>query len=209
MAENGKARGIVGLKYGLKDEAAALLQRLRKSGFSEIHLISGDEQVVVKRTARGLGLTRATGNMLPEDKAAYVERLVRTGRVVVMVGDGINDAPALARADVGIAMGAGGPEAVVEAADIALADDRLDRLLFTRDLSRQTLRIISQNHWFALTTDLLNGLLALAGILPPVLSGAAHIAHTILIFANSSRLLTFRGKSGDSQAVECGAEPPR
>jgi len=201
VAQNRKALGIVGLKYGLKDGSAALIQRLRSSGVSEIHLISGDDQAVVRRTARGMGLTHARGNMLPENKASYVERLVRRGRVVVMVGDGINDAPALARADVGIAMGAGGAEAAVEAADIALADDRLDRLVFARDLSRQTLRIIAQNHWFALTTDLVNGLLAVAGILPPVLSGGFHIAHTILILANSSRLLAF------SDGVEVHRQP--
>ncbi len=190
VAENGKLQGVIGLDYGPRRVAADVLRNLRMEGISEIHLLSGDENEVVRRASVSLPLTRARGNMLPEQKASYVGRLSGRGRIVAMVGDGINDAPALARADVGIAMGAGGAEAAMEAADIALADSRLEHILFLRRLSRRTLRIISQNHVFAVITDLISAALAASGMFPPLLSGAAHVVHTGVILANSSRLLS-------------------
>jgi cation-transporting P-type ATPase C len=200
VARNGQALGVIGLKYDIKPKAALLVAQLRRSGIDELHLLSGDNQSVVAQTAKDLNLTQARGDMLPEDKAAYVAALVAGDRKVAMVGDGINDAPALARAHVGIAMGAGGAEAAIEAADIALMDSELDRLLFTRRLSRQTLRIIAQNHWFAITTDLISAMLAMAGIFSPLLSGGAHIFHTLAICANSGRLLSFSPKDGENEA---------
>jgi cation-transporting P-type ATPase C len=192
VARNGKAQGLVGLKYDVKPRSRQLVAQLREAGFSELHLVSGDSGDAVTRTARDLGLSRYHGDMLPEDKSRYVAQLVSDGKNVVMVGDGINDAPALAQADIGIAMGAGGAEAAIEAADIALIDNRLDRILFVRRLSRKTLRLIAQNHWFAVITDLAGAALAAGGFLPPMLSGIAHIAHTAVIFVNSSRLLAER-----------------
>jgi cation-transporting P-type ATPase C len=130
--------------------------------------------------------------MLPEDKARYIAQLSSENYNVAMVGDGINDAPAMAQASIGLAMGAGGAQAAIEAADIALVDSRIDRIIYIRDLSRRTLSIIEQNHWFAVTTDLLGAFLAIVGVFPPVLSGVAHIFHTLVIFANSSRILPYR-----------------
>lgn len=192
VARNNKAQGLIGLKYDLRPRMAEIVRRLRETGVKEIHVISGDEKKVVSHAAQELSATGWRGGLLPEGKSDYVAGLVRGGRTVVMVGDGVNDASALARADIGIAMGAGGAEAAVEAADIALVDNRLERIVFARLLSRQTLRIIEQNHWFAVTTDLLSAGLALAGLMPPILSGAAHILHTVLIFANSSRMYTYQ-----------------
>lgn len=199
VAGNGQALGVIGLKYGIKPNAALLVAQLRHNGIKELHLLSGDNQSVVDQTARDLNLTQARGDMLPEDKAAYVASLVAGGQKVAMVGDGINDAPAMAQAHIGIAMAAGGAEAAIEAADIALIDSELDRILFTRHLSRQTLRIIAQNHWFAVTTDLISAILAMAGIFSPLLSGGAHILHTLTICANSGRLLSFHPK--DAAAI--------
>ncbi len=199
VARNGQALGVIGLKYDIKPNAALLVAQLRRNGIKELHLLSGDNQSVVAQTARDLNLTQARGDMLPEEKAAYVARLVARDWKVAMVGDGINDAPAMAQAHIGIAMAAGGAEAAIEAADIALMDSELDRILFTRHLSRQTLRTIAQNHWFAVATDLISAMLAMTGIFSPLLSGGAHIFHTLTICANSGRLLSFRPK--DTAAI--------
>lgn len=191
VARNGEPRGVIVIRYGLKEPSRFVVQQLRQAGVAEIHLVSGDREEVVAEAAERLGVTAARGNMRPEDKARYVAGLTRQGRVVAMVGDGINDAPALAQAGIGIAMGAGGAKAAVEASDIALLDSRLDRLLFVRGLSRETLRTISWNHRFALITDLLSAALAVSLGLPPILSGAAHFLHTGVLFARSGRLLSY------------------
>jgi cation-transporting P-type ATPase C len=192
VARNGRLQGMIGLKYDFKPGSARVLQLLRQAGLSQFHLVSGDTHEVVMRTTGDLGMTSVNGNMLPEDKARFVAQLVSEGQQVAMVGDGINDAPALAQANIGIAMGAGGAEAAIEAADIALVDNRLERIVFIRQLSQRTLRVIQQNHWFAVTTDLLGAVLAIAGLLPPILSGATHIVHTLTILTNSSRILSFQ-----------------
>jgi cation-transporting P-type ATPase C len=197
VARNGKLQGMIGLKYDFKPRSIDVLQRLRQDGVSQIHLVSGDAHKVVMRTTDSLGMNSVQGDMLPEDKARFIGKLVSEGNNVAMVGDGINDAPALAQANIGIAMGAGGAQAAIEAADIALVDNRLERIVFARQLSHRTLRIIQQNHWFAVTTDLLGAILAIAGILPPILSGATHILHSLMILTNSSRILRFQPAGSD------------
>jgi cation-transporting P-type ATPase C len=196
VVRNKKLQGMIALKYEFKPGSVGILQRLRQEGVSQVHLVSGDAHKAVMRTTSYLGMNSMQGDMLPEDKARFVGQLVSEGKNVAMVGDGINDAPALAQATISIAMGAGGAEAAieaaVEAADIALVDNRLERIVFTRQLFRRTLRIIQQNHWFAVTTDLPGAILAITGMLPPILSGTTHIVHTLTILANSSRILSYR-----------------
>jgi cation-transporting P-type ATPase C len=157
---------MIALKYEFKPGSVDTVQQLRQEGVSQFHLLSGDSHKVVMQTTGAFGMDTVQGDMLPENKARFVAQLVSEGKNVAMVGDGINDAPALARAAIGIAMGAGGAEAAIEAADIALVDNRLERIVFVRQLSRQTLRIINQNHWFAVITDLLGAILAIAGGFP-------------------------------------------
>jgi cation-transporting P-type ATPase C len=197
VARNDKLQELIALTYEIKPDSVVTLQQLRQEGVSQFHLVSGDSHKVVMRTTATLGMDTVQGDMLPEDKARFIGQLVSEGKNVAMVGDGINDAPALARAAIGIAMGAGGAEAAIEAADIALVDNRLERIVFVRQLSRRTLRIIQQNHWFAIITDLLGAILGITGWLPPVLSGAAHILHTLAIMTNSGRILTIKPKANN------------
>jgi cation-transporting P-type ATPase C len=201
IAKNGKAQGIIGLAYRVRPKIAAVLAGLRQDGVKEMHLVSGDTEPVVRALAERFSFEGSAGTLLPAGKSHYVERLVAAGRRVAVVGDGVNDALALSRAQVGVAMGAGGAEAANAAADIALADSDLSRLLFARRLSRQTLRVIEQNYWLAVSTDLLGALLIIGGRLSPLIAGAIHVVHTLGIFFNSSRLLGWRPSQEKAEAI--------
>ncbi len=192
VARNGKVLGLISITYEAQDDLQALMKTLRRDGVKQFHLISGDNARVVAALAGPLHFDGYRGNLRPEEKALYVEELVASGHTVAFIGDGVNDAPALSKASVGVAMGAAGSEAAIAAADIALADDNLMGLILVRRLSRQTVRVIHQNYWLALGTDLAGSVLALAGFLTPFLGGLLHIGHAAAIAANSGRLLTWQ-----------------
>jgi cation-transporting P-type ATPase C len=154
-----------------------------------IILVSGDLEPVTRALAEKLEIDDYRAALLPEDKAAFLDSIRSKCRTVAMVGDGVNDAVALAKADIGVAMGSGGAEAAIEAADISLIDSNLERLLFLRRLSRQTLRVIDQNHWLAVSTNVVGMGLGATGLITPLLAGLLHIVHTLGIMVNSSRLL--------------------
>ncbi|RNE88658.1 cation-translocating P-type ATPase [Marichromatium sp. AB31] len=192
VALDGKALGVIGIRHQLRAEVHETLARLRADGVSHIALISGDEPRVAAALAEELGLDSCHGGRLPEDKAEVVRALRAEHGAVVMVGDGVNDALALAEADIGIAMGSGGSEVAIEVADIALADSAMGNLAELRALSRQTLRVADQNYYLAVGTDVAGIALGAAGILSPAMGGLIHVTHTLGILANSSRLLRAR-----------------
>jgi cation-transporting P-type ATPase C len=194
VAKDGKAQGMIGVMYEVRASADAVMEQLRDDGVSELHLISGDSEQAVQTLSQELGFDGSGWSLLPEDKAHYLERLRSTGRTVAIVGDGVNDAVALSKATVGVAMCAGGAEAAIAAADVALVDDDLARLIFLRRLSHQTLKVVEQNYWLAVSTDLIGAAFAAVGLLTPVMAGAVHVIHTFGIFLNSSRLLGWKPK---------------
>jgi cation-transporting P-type ATPase C len=189
VARNGKAQGLIGVANPLRPPVSEVMDWLRRDGVQSLCLVSGDTEPVARRISLKLGLDDCRAPLRPEEKSGYVEELKGRGHRVVMVGDGVNDALALARADIGIAMGAGGSEVAMEAADIALVDNDLTRLIRLRQLSRQTMRVVEQNHWLAVSTNLLGILLAAAGGLSPLAAGLFHVVHTLGIMLNSRRLL--------------------
>jgi manganese/zinc-transporting P-type ATPase C len=198
VAKDGKVQGIIGMAYRVRPEVPAVLAGLREEGVRELHLISGDTEPMVRGLAGRFSFEGAAGTLLPAGKSRYVERLAARGRRVAVVGDGVNDAPALAQAQVGVAMGAGGAEAAIAAADIALADSDLSRLLYARRLSRQTLTVIEQNFWGAISTDIIGALLIIWGRLGPLAGGAIHVLHTLGILLNSSRLLGWQPPAAEA-----------
>jgi cation-transporting P-type ATPase C len=189
VARNGRLQGMIAVANAVRHGVEDVLRDLRKEGVSRMYLISGDVRPIVEAISESLGFDGYEAPLLPQDKAEYIDSLEASGRRVVMVGDGVNDALALSKASVGIAMGAGGAEAAVEAADIALARSELGDLMILRLLSHRTLRTIDQNFWMANLTNILGILLGASGWFSPVMAGTLHVAHTLGIMLNSSRLL--------------------
>jgi Cd2+/Zn2+-exporting ATPase len=183
--------GAIGLMDTPRQSAKAVIARLRALGISKVVMLSGDNQQVADAVARELGLTEARGDMMPEDKVALIKSMREREGKVAMVGDGVNDAPAMANATVGIAMGAAGSDVALETADVALMADDLAHLPFAVGLSRRTSGIIKQNLWVSL------GMVAF--LVPATIFGlkigAAVVFHegsTLLVVANALRLLAYQ-----------------
>lgn len=189
VAKNNTVQGMIAVTNPVRPDAQPLVSWLRADGISSLHLVTGDGEPVARAVAQDLGLDHYAAQLLPEEKARYVEKLRAEGRCVVMVGDGVNDALALSRADVSVAMGAGGAEAAIEASDIALVTSDLGGLATLRQLSHQTMRVIEQNFWLAVSTNAVGIALGAAGRINPIMAGLIHVLHTLGIMVNSSRLL--------------------
>lgn len=182
--------GVLGLMDKPREAAARVIERLRKLGIGRMVMISGDNQRVAEAVAREVGLDEGRGDLLPEDKVETVRQL-RQKHPVAMVGDGVNDAPAMANATVGIAMGAAGSDVALETADVALMADDLNHLPFAVGLGRRTSHVIRQNLWLSL------GMVAL--LIPATLFGlgigpavAMHEGSTLVVVVNALRLLAYR-----------------
>jgi cation-transporting P-type ATPase C len=154
-------------------------------------MLTGDGEEAAASVARLVGVTEWRSRVLPDQKYEEIQRLRSTGHTVAMVGDGINDAPALALADVGIAMGTAGSDVAIEAADIALAADDLGRLGTTIRLSQATIGIIRQNYTLALGVNAGGVMLGAFGLLNALLAAVLHNLSTLLVVGNSARLVTF------------------
>jgi len=192
VARNRKVQGVLIIANPLRPETPIVSKTLREDGVKQIHLISGDTTEIVKQIGEKFGFDAVQGDLFPEQKARYISKLESQGIETAMIGDGINDAVALAEASIGIAMGAGGAEAAIEAADIALVDSNLEGLIHIRQLSRKTVGVIEQNHILAMTTNIGGVIMGAAGLLSPVMAGALHIIHTLGILLNSGRLLGWK-----------------
>ena len=185
----GRVLGIIAMGDTLRPQAREAIAALHRSGVKQIVMLSGDNQRTVDTIAREVGIDVARGDLLPEDKVATVRSLAAEQRFVGMVGDGVNDAPAMAAASVGIAMGAAGTDAAIETADIALMRDDLGMIAETVQLGRRTLGIIRFNICFALGLKALFLGLALFGYASLWLAILADTGATLLVVANALRLL--------------------
>ncbi len=182
--------GALGVMDTPRPQAAGVMARLRAIGIERLIMISGDNQRVAEAVAKSVGLTEARGDLLPEDKVSVIKALRSEAGKVAMVGDGVNDAPAMANATVGVAMGAAGSDVALETADVALMADDLTKLPFAVALSRSTSRVIRQNLWVSL------GVVAV--LIPATIAGLNiatavifHEGSTLLVVANALRLLAF------------------
>jgi len=180
--------GIISIADTLREGAKDAIDRIREQGVSEIWMLTGDSGLVADRIGRELGI-RYEAKLLPEDKVASVKEWKRKGRVVAMIGDGVNDAPALAAADIGIAMGAVGTDVAIETADIALMTDELKKVPMVIRLSRKALRVIKQNLAFAIVFNTVLVFLSAQGLMTMILGAILHQASSLLVILNSMRLL--------------------
>ncbi|MBM4078912.1 MAG: FtsH protease activity modulator HflK, partial [Planctomycetes bacterium] len=190
VAENGEVIGAIGMEDRLRSDAAVTVARLREIGVRDIVLLTGDHEKVAARIARRAGISEYWASLLPDGKVARVRELQRAGAKVAMLGDGVNDAPSLVTADVGVAMGGIGTDITVDAADIIVMTDELSKLPTAIDLSRRTLKTINENILgFALLFNAAAIAAASGGYIKPVSAAVVHQVSSLLVVLNSLRLL--------------------
>ncbi|OBA69692.1 copper-translocating P-type ATPase [Mycobacterium sp. 1554424.7] len=192
LAVDGTLVGLISLRDEVRPEAAAVLKELRAKGIRRIVMLTGDHPEIAEVVATELGIDDWRAEVMPEDKLEVVRELQGDGFVVGMVGDGINDAPALAAADIGIAMGLAGTDVAVETADVALANDDLHRLLDVRDLGGRAVDVIRENYGMSIAVNAVGLIIGAGGALSPVLAAILHNASSVAVVANSSRLIRYR-----------------
>jgi manganese-transporting P-type ATPase C len=183
--------GLIGVNDLIRPEAYETLAELWRLGIRRTLLLTGDSAASAELVARELELAEYRGEMFPEDKFALVSDLKRAGHRVAMVGDGINDAPSLALADLGIAMGTAGSDVAVEAADVALARDDIRDVATVLDLSRHTLGVVRQNYALSLGVNAGGIIIGALGALNPILAALLHNLSTIAVVGNSARLIRY------------------
>ena len=204
VANDLKPVGLIAIADEIRSETPHAIAALKAMGIKEIIMLTGDNHKVAKAVAEEIGVDGFEAELLPEQKLQFVEKLQKQGKVVGMIGDGINDAPALALADVGIAMGAAGTDVAVETADVTLMNDDLSRVVNFMDMSKKVLRRIKLNIFFSIVYNVVGFILAGFGMLTPVLAvvfqeiGCITVvfSSTLLLWAKTESLLKNNGSDG-------------
>lgn len=185
----GRALGWIGLEDKTRPDAARAMDNLREQGVKHLVMVTGDRWSVARKVAQEMHCTDVQAEVLPKDKLTMVDQLKRDGHTVAVIGDGVNDAPALAAGHVSIAMGAAGSDVAIHSASIALMNDNLNRIPFVLQLSRLTVSVIWQNMVFGVAYVLLLLILSAAGYVHPVLAAFLHAASSMVVVFNSARLI--------------------
>ncbi len=191
IAVEGQLCGYLALADTVREESKSMITALKKQGVEPV-LLTGDHENAAKAISREIGIDKVEANCLPENKLTAIEAFQREAKKVCMIGDGINDAPALKKADVGIAMGGVGSDIAVDAADIALVDDEIRELPHLIALSKRMMKTITINLSFSMNLNFLAIILAITGILNPVVGALVHNAGSVLVIINSVLLLGWK-----------------
>ena len=207
VARDGRCIGWVGLQDQTRAGAKASLAELKEAGVRRIAMISGDRQLVATRVAADIGCEEAKGDCLPQNKVEFVRSVKAKGYRVAVVGDGVNDAPALAAGDIGIAMGAAGSEVAIHSATIALMNNDLQRLPFLVKLSRSTRAVINQNFMFGGLFIIVGMTVTSLGYIGPIPAAILHNVGSLIVIFNSARLVR-KGEELEHFHPET-EEPPR
>ncbi|MBS3968972.1 MAG: cation-translocating P-type ATPase [Clostridia bacterium] len=200
LSRSNSVIGLIGVSDRVRAESKSAIRHIRQSGIETIGLITGDCKETAEIVGEELGLDRIWYDTLPEGKVGIVKEYQKQGKIVTMVGDGVNDSPALANADVGISLGAGGTDVAIETANIVLAEDNPEKIYSLVALSNHTMEVIKQNFIFAIGINALGLILGAGKIITPLLAALLHNLSTFGVVVNSSRLLTYdpdsNGKRG-------------
>lgn len=207
LIEGERVLAVFAIADAVRPESHEAVARLHAAGI-RVAMLTGDSQAVAESVARELGIDRVFAEVLPEDKVAKIEELQRDGSKVAMVGDGVNDAPALAQADLGLAMGTG-TDVAIEAADITLVRGDLRAAADALRLARRTLRTIKMNLFWAFAYNAAAIPLAAFGLLNPMLAGAAMALSSVFVVSNSLRLRSFKARTDDTTPAPASSGPVR
>jgi Cd2+/Zn2+-exporting ATPase len=218
VVKDNRLLGWIGLEDRTRDQAKQALDELRELGIKELVMVTGDRWSVARRVAREMGCTEVQAEVLPADKLDIVAAMKSKGRKVAVVGDGVNDAPALAAGDLSIAMGAAGSDVAVNSANVALMNNDLRRLPFLIKLSRRTISVIHQNLIFGVvfivlteTLTILQSARAVGGFtfMSPIVAAVLHMVAATLVIFNSARLVRFGEEMNLRQHKQTTPEPPK
>ena len=202
VSENDKVLGWIALSDEVRKEAKTMISELNNMKISNCNMVTGDNASVAKSVAKEIGITSISSDCLPQDKVAFVKDQKKTGHVVVVVGDGVNDAPALASGDIGIAMGAIGSDIAVNSASVALMNNDLRRIPFFLQFSKKTSSVMTQNLLVGLISILGGLVLITLGHLSGVNAAIIHAVSTLIIILNSARLV----RQGEELEAKAAAE---
>lgn len=192
-AINGSFAGYIALSDTIRKESTAMIRELTRYGVHPV-LLTGDNKNAASAIAEKLGIEEFSANCLPEDKLNYIKKYQENNNAVCMIGDGVNDAPALKAANVGIAMGGVGSDIAADAADIVLIDDEVKELPHLIALSKRMMTTIKLNLTFSMTLNFIAIALAISGILNPVVGALVHNAGSVIVIINSAFLLKWKRK---------------
>ena len=189
LAYSDKYLGYISVTDTIKEDTAEGLKALKDIGVTDLVMLTGDNRETAEKVAEQAGITEVHANLLPEDKVAIAEQILDKGRIAAFVGDGVNDAPVLARVDAGIAMGGLGSAAAMEAADVVIMDDNPKKISLAIRIGRKTVRLAKENIWFALIIKLLVLVLGALGLVNMWAAVFADVGVAVIAIANSMRAL--------------------
>lgn len=202
VVRDGRYLGVVALEDRVRSNSKAVISRLRELGVRRIDILTGDRLSVAERVGRNVGVDTIEAECLPEEKHEQIQALVADGRRVMMVGDGINDGPSLAAADIGVAMGLSGSDIAANSAGVALMNDDLSRIPFLIELSRRTRTIVAQNIAVSILVAIIGLTLAATGSLGLIGAALYHVVGDVFVIANSFRLFRFGEAFQQSELAE-------
>jgi Cd2+/Zn2+-exporting ATPase len=207
VVRDGRCLGWIGLEDRTRPEAKHALAELRQQGIRDLIMVTGDRWSVARRVAKEMGCSDVQAEVLPQDKLALVSALQKKGHTVAVVGDGVNDAPALAAGNLGIAMGAAGSDVAMNSASVALMSNDLQRLPFLIGLSRATTKVIWQNLIFGVAFILIGGVAAIFELINPMMAALLHTVASAIVVFNSARMVRYGEQIATYRPGRREAEP--